>query len=197
MFLELNQVRNRTPTNHQRIGKAFSEKNEFNLRDSLTNSMNSSDDSFRVYVQIDQEKIRKQNQEHAHNPFFHVQDVMSSTNETQDKECNALRFPQLSPRKSMKETYVKKYRNGRFVIKKYKEEPNKQLSKTHIYDNFSQPIRDDVSDQFDQDELIFERHGKAGLTMSPHHQINGIKSKNFSEPQSLDFEQFLKRFTYW
>lgn len=192
----MNQIRNGSPTNHQRIGKAFSEKNEFNLRDSLTNSMNSSDDSFRVYVQIDQEKIRKQNQEHAHNPCFHLQDVMSSTNETQDKECNALRFPQLSPRKSTKETYVKKYRNGRFVIKKYKEEPNKQLHKTHIYDNFSQPIRDDVSEQLDQDELIFERRVQTGLTVSPHHGINGIRSKNFSETQPHKFIKLLKSFTY-
>ena len=60
-----NKIDKFTKNEHWRVGKAYSEKNEFNFRDSMKDSISSSENSFKVTVQIDHEKIHKQSK-HAH-----------------------------------------------------------------------------------------------------------------------------------
>ena len=62
-----NKNRKFTKNEHPRIGKAYSEKNEFNFRDSMTDSISSSENSFKVTVQVDHEKIHKQSKPSNHN----------------------------------------------------------------------------------------------------------------------------------
>jgi hypothetical protein len=62
LILCLELLNKSTKSTNQRIGKAYSEKNEFNFRDDMTNSLSSSEDSFHVSIQIDHEKISRQNQ---------------------------------------------------------------------------------------------------------------------------------------
>lgn len=65
----------------------------------MTASVSSSDDSYKITVSIDQEKIKRQNLAHPPHQCYHLHELMSSTNETQDKEYNGLRFPNFSPKK--------------------------------------------------------------------------------------------------
>jgi hypothetical protein len=148
LILCLELLNKSTKSTNQRIGKAYSEKNEFNFRDDMTNSLSSSEDSFHVSIQIDHEKISRQNQPPRNN-WYLLHDLMSSTNETQDKDYY-MRFPHVSPNKRV-ESAGQKFRNGRFTIRKLALPKN-----THEM-RFDENIKDNTSDKFQTGDLIFEK----------------------------------------
>jgi hypothetical protein len=78
-----------------------------------------------------------------------LHDLMSSTNETQDKDYY-MRFPHVSPNKRV-ESAGQKFRNGRFTIRKLALPKN-----THDM-RFDENIKDNTSDKFQTGDLIFEK----------------------------------------
>lgn len=70
-------------------------------------------------MQIDREKLKKQNNPQNHNQYYVLHDIMSSTNETQDKESLNMKLQQISPRQQI-DVPDSRFKNGRFTIRKYK-----------------------------------------------------------------------------
>ena len=90
--------------------------NEFNFRDSMTDCFSSSENSFKVTVEIDHEKIHNHNKPSTYNNCYILHELMSSTSETLDKEKNS-RFLQFNKQRR-NEPKDQKFRKGRFTIKK-------------------------------------------------------------------------------